>query len=569
METIKQTSGPKRKHTTLSLADKLKIVEEAESGEMSHEQIAVKYGVGKSSVGRFIKNKLAIQLAVEKHREYGLKKRCTLKEQHYPLMEEALFIWILQQREANIMVPAEILRAKADSLFREFQKHGCYSDHSFLASSGWTRRFKERHGLRMATAAGEKASADLEAYAKFKPVLMQKILEMGIDGSQLFNADESAIFIKLISSKTVVLWDEKAASGRKLNRTRYTFMPCSNFDGSLKLKLMFIGKSENPRDLPRGANKGIPVSYYSSKKAWMTRVLFRTWFEQEFVPAVRKFCHEKGLEPKALLVLDNCSAHHDGCDLKSDDGLIQVMFLPPNVTSECQPMDQAVISAIKRRYKRKLMLKLVLEDEHLSFNQRLKNISLKMCLDWLATSWEEISPSTIRNSWNKLIDEFPGFHQVEDSGSTPGEDQDVSDDIRALVDAADKLVGKQTNEDDMNRWLNDQVVDSEGNFLCGTSQVYTDEEIIEGVLRGFDKSVCVEEEWLNDTDENVSGNSSAFEPMPAEEHSTKQDFSLVLRSLDNVIQYVEDEDEDDVSEVARLKSLRRKLIDDEWKRRNV
>ncbi|XP_065083210.1 tigger transposable element-derived protein 2-like [Ochlerotatus camptorhynchus] len=311
-------SGSKRKHTTLSLTDKLKMIEEAVSGGMSHEQIGMKYGVGKSSFSRFIKNKTAIQIAVEKYREYGAEKRSTLKEQHFPLMEEALFIWILQQREVNIIVPVDIMRTKADSLFKAFQEHDCYTESTFLASNGWARRFKERFGLRMA--------------------------------------------------------DERAASGRKLNRTRYTFMPCANLDGSLKLKLMFIEKSENPRVLRRGVNKELPVSYFSSKKAWMTRILSRKWFEEEFVPAVRKFCQEKSLEPKALLVLDNCSAHHDGCDLKSDDGLIQVIYLPPNVTSECQPMDQAVINAIKTRYKRKLMLKLVLEDEHLSFDQRLKNI---------------------------------------------------------------------------------------------------------------------------------------------------------------------------------------------------
>lgn len=479
-------------------------------------------------------------------------------------MEEALFIWILQQREANIIVPADILRANGESLFREFQKHGCYCDQSFLASKGWVQRFKERHGLRMVITAGEKASADLDAYAKFKPVLMQKILDMGISGSQLFNADESAIFVKLIASKTVVLWDEKAASGRKLNKTRYTFMPCSNYDGSLKLKLMFIGTSENPRDLPRGADKGLPVSYYFSKKAWMTRVLFRKWFEDEFVPIVRKFCRERNMEPKALLVLDNCSAHHDGCELMSDDGLIQVLFLPPNVTSECQPMDQGVISAIKRRYKRKLMLKLVLEDEHLSFDQRLKNISLKMSIDWLASSWDEISCSTIRNSWNKLIDEFPGFDFADDPDFTPGVCKDDPNDIKALVAAADKLVGTHTDEDDVNRWLNDEVVDSDGNLLSGTSQVYTDEEIIVGVLQGFENP-AYEAEWLDDTDENVSGGSLTFEAPATGEPPVKPDFRSALQSLDNVIEYVED----DVSEVTRLKSLRSKLIENEWKRQNV
>lgn len=68
---------------------------------------------------------------------------------------------------------------------------------------------------------------------------------MSIDASQLFNADEdeSTIFIKFIA---FVLWDDREASGRKLNRTRYTLMPSANLDGSRQFKLMFIDKSENP-----------------------------------------------------------------------------------------------------------------------------------------------------------------------------------------------------------------------------------------------------------------------------------------------------------------------------------
>lgn len=93
--------------------------------------------------------------------------------------------------------------------------------------------------------------------------------------------------------------------------------------------------------------------------------------------------------------------------MKSDDGLIQVIYLPPNVTSECQPMDQSIINAVKRKYKRKLMLKLILENEHLKFKERLKKINLQQCISWLAESWEEISASTIRNSWRKLITELP------------------------------------------------------------------------------------------------------------------------------------------------------------------
>ena len=54
-----------------------------------------------------------------------------------------------------------------------------------------------------------------------------------------------------------------------------------------------------------------------------------------------------GLPPKAVLVLDNCPAHPEAEELISDDGNIFAHFLPPNVTSLIQPMDQGVLVAIE------------------------------------------------------------------------------------------------------------------------------------------------------------------------------------------------------------------------------
>ena len=61
---------------------------------------------------------------------------------------------------------------------------------------------------------------------------------------------------------------------------------------------------------------------------------------------VREKLKEKDLQPKALLLLDNCAAHPED-ELGSDDGLIVAKFLPPNVTSSIQPMDQGVFEAMK------------------------------------------------------------------------------------------------------------------------------------------------------------------------------------------------------------------------------
>ena len=83
--------------------------------------------------------------------------------------------------------------------------------------------------------------------------------------------------------------------------------------------------------------------------------IFNAWFHNSFIPTVRKELSSLGLEPKAVLVLDNCPVHPSEEDLISDDGKITAFYLPPNVTSLIQPMDQGVLVALKRHYKKKLL----------------------------------------------------------------------------------------------------------------------------------------------------------------------------------------------------------------------
>ena len=66
---------------------------------------------------------------------------------------------------------------------------------------------------------------------------------------------------------------------------------------------------------------------------------------------------------KRRLYFDNCPAYPNVEDLISSDGKITAIYLPPNVTSLIQPMDQGVLAALKRRYKKKLPRKLLIEDD--------------------------------------------------------------------------------------------------------------------------------------------------------------------------------------------------------------
>ena len=72
---------------------------------------------------------------------------------------------------------------------------------------------------------------------------------------------------------------------------------------------------------------------------------------------------EMGLGAKALLLLDNAPTHPAATNLVSKEGTIRAMYLPPNTTALFQPMDQGVVEAFKRRYRKDLLQKLLLEDQ--------------------------------------------------------------------------------------------------------------------------------------------------------------------------------------------------------------
>ncbi|XP_062558071.1 jerky protein homolog-like [Armigeres subalbatus] len=518
---------PKKKHVVLTLQQKLQAIRSVENGS-TVTKVSREYNIGRTTLLGFIKNRETIENTAYKYQETGVTERRTMKTAKLVALEEALYLWILQERRKKHILIPEITRNVYDL------------DVQFSSSNGWYDRFRKRYGLKMIGVEGERASANVNAFEQFKVNFIQQIQENRYEKWEIYNADESALFVKLLPSRTLVLNDEDIAEGRKVIKSRITFMPCCNIDGSNKLPLMFLGTSQNPRDLPKGKSD-LPVYYKSSKKAWMNRDLFKQWFFEQFIPSVQNFAQQNGREPRALLLLDNCSAHHDGGNiLESNDGKIKVIFLPPNVTSLGQPMDQGVLHAVKKRYKKKLMLHLLLDDTDCSiFEERLKKISLRQVIDWLHQSWDEISHKTIEGSWKNLLDEYPLFDLEEaESGS-------LDNDVLSLVKATAHF------------YQENPICDSKGNKIIGDCDVYTDNEILDSVLHE-NKAEPPDEEWLEN---------SSSEPLlviePYEE--AYENHQKSIDCVDFLIDLMDHRR--DAAESIQLRKLRSKLIESEWQRR--
>lgn len=126
----------------------------------------------------------------------------------------------------------------------------------------------------------------------------------------------------------------------------------------------------------------------------MTCNIFKNWFFQQFVPEVRNFLRTQNLPEKALLLLDNAPSHPSAEELKTSDGHIFVMFMPPNVTPLIQPMDQNVLRLTKLYYRNLLLSSIITGDEPVG--SALNKLTLSEAMMNLATAWNKLSPQVIK-----------------------------------------------------------------------------------------------------------------------------------------------------------------------------
>ena len=319
-------------------------------------------------------------------------------------LEEALYLWFLQKRSQGIAVNGPLLAKKAEELHKSMELPS-----EFMASSGWLWRFCRRHGIRELSLEGEKLSAEDSGIEIFRNKLQDTLEQEGLTLEQLYNCNETGLQYRMLPDKTLACRHEKGAAGMKKQKDRVTLMACSNATGKHKLPLVCIGKSRNPRCFKNINKDALPVRYYAQRSAWMDCSIFTTWFQNEFVPSVKKYLRDNKLSYKALLLLDNAPSHPSSDVLRSSDGNIMAMYLPPNTTSLIQPMDQGVLVTVKRHYKRALLHKLLLVDNNgHSMVSFVKTIDMKDVVYFSAASWEQISSLTLSRSWLKLL----GSHSI-------------------------------------------------------------------------------------------------------------------------------------------------------------
>ena len=170
-----------------------------------------------------------------------------------------------------------------------------------------------------------------------------------------------------------------------------------------------------------------------------------------------------------MLLLDNCSAHPNEDVLISADGS-GCKFLPPNVTTLIQPMDQGVLESLKRRYKRKILEELVLYDERgVSVIDFVRGINLLDISHKIAASWEEITPTTLRLSWRKILPTETNMKSQQPLGITEEVPREPQSHFLTLLSTA----GIEITSAEVDEWLTSDELDP-GYTLLNDDDIVTE-----------------------------------------------------------------------------------------------
>jgi hypothetical protein len=371
-------------------------------------------------------------------------KRKKIKTAKYEKLEAIFIEWF--QKNGHLTVDGPMLKRKAEESATKLNTE-------FRPSSGWIDRFKKCSGLVNRKICGEANNVNPEELVASKDTTLLHLMAK-YSPKDIFNADEFGLFYSMLPDKTYTF---KGASckGIKVNKERITVLVCANLDDTEKLPRIVTGKSKQPQCFKN--TKLLPCTYHNNKTAWMTCEIF-----QEFLVSLdRRMASKNG---KIILFADHCPAHPKGVRNCKN---MQVEFFPANTTSVLQPMDQGVIKALKQKFCRSFVLRLL---QRLNSNKDRYKMSLLAAVSMLAMTWNLVGKYIIANCFRKagfLINAEPAV-QNEDG------DDEVSCD--EWLKFQEKLNIRSTFEEFVQA---DDALPSHGEFsidqLCGNVSSNPDE----------------------------------------------------------------------------------------------
>ena len=377
------------KRVNISITEKYKALQKIEEGKSTKKSIAKEYGVKKNTISTRIANKRKIIEAYESGQVSSSRKK--LKKSDNKDVDEAVFTWFKNVRSNNIPANGIIIKEKALSLAKSLELT------DFRASDGWLDKWKQRHNVTFKAVSGEGNAVTPEMTPSWSETYLPTILSK-YELKDIYNANEFGLFYQALPDKSLHYKGEHC-NGGKHSKVRLTGLAAGDATGE-KLPLFVIGNYAKPRCF--SGVKSLPCRYRSQKKSWMDGDLFTEWVKE----LDRKYAAQGR---KIALIVDNCPAHPKVDGLKA----IELIFLPPNTTSKTQPMDQGVIRSLKVFYRHSIIKRYITS---IDGGRSPTNVNMLEAMTLLTVAWECVSPITLVNCFRRagMSSESQALSQSDD-----------------------------------------------------------------------------------------------------------------------------------------------------------
>jgi len=220
---------------------------------------------------------------------------------------------------ANLPILPSFVIAKAKSIASSLS----ISETNFKASWQWLSRFRVRQGLQKMLLHREGAEVN-----KSDPRLLAALDDLyaiiaQYDPKNVYNMDKTGLFFHLLPRYNLLMPDEDISTtrGKKKSKDRVSLIVCANAMGTHKIPCALIVKPTAPACI-KDCQWLVP--YFNQAKAWMDVETCWKWFNEMFLPEVKKQTRRQ-----VLLLLDNAFGHFEAFECDN----VRIIFFPPNCTS--------------------------------------------------------------------------------------------------------------------------------------------------------------------------------------------------------------------------------------------
>ena len=174
---------------TLTIDEKIKLLDANKKTRQSCRQLAHQFRIGKTAAAKIIKNEVSTPQEYESFK--GNLKR-NRKEQFHKI-NETLYEWFKKCCEANIYPDGQMLKEEA----LEIKKHLNNDEFlTFTASNGWLGKWKISYGIREKRANGEAGEVSGETVNAWMERLWE--LTKDYDPVDIWNMDKTGCFFKAV-----------------------------------------------------------------------------------------------------------------------------------------------------------------------------------------------------------------------------------------------------------------------------------------------------------------------------------------------------------------------------------